>query len=229
MIYLILGILLLGGIVWAGNWFLTSNPQVLARTLKLGAATVLLVLAVLFLIGGRIGLAIGAGAVAFGLLGWRARGDSIPQAGQHSTVRAAFVEMDLDHDSGEILGRVLSGRFSGRQLAELSTEELRDLWVEVAQDPESLALVEAYLDRRHATWREDFQSDPADGHGGATSSGSMTDKEAYEILGLAPGAGKAEIRAAHRRLMKVVHPDRGGSPFLAAKLNEAKDLLLRGH
>ena len=54
----------------------------------------------------------------------------------------------------------------------------------------------------------------------------MTREEAYRVLGLAPGATKEEIVAEYRRLMKRVHPDQGGTTYLAAQLNEAKDCLL---
>ncbi len=61
-----------------------------------------------------------------------------------------------------------------------------------------------------------------------TRGGAMTRQEAYEVLGLAPGASEADIRAAHHRLMRTAHPDTGGSDWLAARVNMARDVLL-GH
>jgi hypothetical protein len=57
-------------------------------------------------------------------------------------------------------------------------------------------------------------------------SGTMTRTEAYEVLGLKPGASEAQIRAAHLGLMRGVHPDHGGSDWLAARINQARDVLL---
>jgi hypothetical protein len=137
--------------------------------------------------------------------------------------------MRLDHDSGDMTGRVLAGEQAGRALDELIERELFSLRDEIAGDEESLALLEAYLDRRLPGWREHVEGDTTARTGGAADASAMTDEQAYEILGLAPGAGEAEIRAAHRRLMKRVHPDQGGSTFLAAKINQAKDWLLSKH
>jgi hypothetical protein len=150
-------------------------------------------------------------------------------AGQKSGVRTDFIEMVLDHDSGSMEGRCLKGRFAGRAFASLREAELLGLLDEIGgADSQGAALLEAYLDRRCKGWRErrsagaskEKAREPRDANGG------MSRKEAYDVLDLKPGAGEDAIRAAHRRLMMKLHPDRGGSTYLAARINEAKDVLL---
>ena len=87
----------------------------------------------------------------------------------------------------------------------------------------------AYLDRRDPRWREHAQADAATGPSRAGWGGKMTEEEAYQVLGVQPGASAEDIGRAHRTLMKKLHPDQGGSTYLAARVNEAKDVLLRRH
>ena len=150
-------------------------------------------------------------------------------AGQKSGVRTDTIEMVLDHDSGSMEGRCLKGRFAGREFASLREAELLRLLDEIGgTDSQGAALLEAYLDRRCKGWRErrsagaskEKAREPRDANGG------MSRKEAYDVLDLKPGATEDAIRAAHRRLMMKLHPDRGGSTYLASRINEAKDVLL---
>jgi len=149
-------------------------------------------------------------------------------SGQQSNVETRFIRMTLDHDSGEMNGRVLEGQYAGADLASLSLEQLTELLTRYdREDEESSALLRAYLDRVHGDdWRQSGSADEAASAGGF--SGEMSRREAYDILGLEEGASEQQIIEAHRRLMQKLHPDRGGSTFLAAKINQAKDLLLAG-
>ncbi len=234
MQYLILGAIALALIIGLGQVFVRADPRTLVRLLRYLVGTVLVVVGGLLAWGGRwaFGLpmiAIGVAALARGRIGPLDFGSSTRSSGGGSSVRTAFLEMRLDHDSGSVSGRVVSGRYSGQNLDDLVPDALRELLREVAADSDSVALLEVYLDRRIPGWREDFQHDATTGAGRSPGTGAMSNEEAYEVLGLAPGASTGEIRAAHRRLMKLVHPDQGGSTFLAAKINQAKDKLLGGH
>jgi DnaJ-domain-containing protein 1 len=98
-----------------------------------------------------------------------------------------------------------------------------------ANDPDGVRLLEAYLDRRFPDWRTADQNDEPAHPEARPSSATMTKEEAYQVLGLPPGAGPDEVRRVHRTLMKKLHPDQGGSTYLAARVNQAKDTLLDRH
>lgn len=149
--------------------------------------------------------------------------------GRTSRVRSPTVEMILDHETGDLSGVVLAGPLQGRALATLTRADLLALWESTrGEDPDGARLLETYLDRQFAGWRATAH-DERDARGGGFGSGAMAEKEAYEVLGLAQGAGAEEIARAHRELMKKLHPDHGGSTSLAARVNQAKDVLLRRH
>jgi len=154
-------------------------------------------------------------------------GASGPSSGNASDVETRFLRMSLDHDTGAMDGVVLEGSYRGRRLSELDLGDLVSLLAACrAGDSQSATVLEAYLDRVHGDgWRDSFHAGDG-GHGGETS--HMTPSEAREILDVKAQASREEIIEAHRRLMQKNHPDRGGSTYLAAKINQAKDILLAG-
>lgn len=151
--------------------------------------------------------------------------------GQASSIRTRFLDMSLDHLTGRMDGLVRDGPLSGRRLSELPLADLMALLALCrTQDQQSATLLEAYLDReRGDAWRDqDLGREAGAGGGGPHATpGRMGRSEALSVLGLAEGATDEEVRAAHRRLMQRFHPDRGGSDYLAAMINEAKRVLLR--
>ena len=218
-------------VLFLGWILLSTEPRKLAAAIRMIIPVVLIVGGGLLMLVGRGGIGLpmaGFGLALFGRL--RSVGKmSSGASSAKSNVRSAALEMQLDHDTGEMDGLVLAGGFEGQRLAELDDGELNMLLFELRTDEESVLLLEAYLDRRIPGWREDTERDFSSGHVATPSPGSMSKQEAYEVLGLDPGVGASEIRKAHRRLMKGMHPDSGGSTFLAAKINEAKEVLLDGH
>ena len=218
-----------------------ANPAVLARALKIVGGVIALAVAAFVGVRGELAVAIPIGIFGAGLLGWSPFGTaafsnfgnifsgaaSRRSSGQSSQVRSQYLDMTLDHDSGALTGRIVAGPHAGHSLDEFDLNGL--IGMISGFDAESVALLESYLDRRFPAWRQHAQGNTAGGQRRAPPGGKMTDEEAYQILGLQPGAGREEIGRAHRALMKKLHPDQGGSTYLAARVNEAKDTLLRTH
>ena len=166
---LIFGLVLLALLLWALHAFTKIKPQTAAVALKTGGGLGALAVAGLLGARGRLDIAIPLGLTGLGLLGWLPW--SIPgwsaraqkSAGQVSRVRSAFVEMELDHDSGAMRGRILAGRYEGAALDALDVATLAGFLPDI--DEESRALLMAYLDRRDPSWRENPQTEFDNGLG----------------------------------------------------------------
>ena len=233
-------VLLVCGLLFI-RWFIAAEPRTLAFAAKATGGAILAVLAGYLALTGRIGWLLWllpfllplllrrlslSGAATLG-------GFSAGAKPQTSNVRTRFLEMRLDHETGELDGDVLQGAYAGRQLSAMSVDELLKLLRTLRlDDRKSALLLEAYLDRRCPDWQTRSAGDDA-GPGAehddaAAAAGTMSAEDAYRVLGLEPGASEAAIKEAYHRLIASVHPDRGGSSFLAAQVNRAKDILLGG-
>ncbi|HLL27298.1 MAG TPA: DnaJ domain-containing protein [Xanthobacteraceae bacterium] len=229
---LLIGVAVLLFVIGAMRLIAHADARLLARNLRRGSGVAALAGAAYLTAIGRFPVAIPLGIFGLGLLdllpsmasfGGRTR----PSPGQTSKVRSRAIEMELDHDSGEMRGAFISGKYAGVALDALDQAALVSVLPDL--DEESRALLEAYLDRRAPGWREHVEEDAGAGPRQPPRHGPMTEEEAYKILGVEKGASAVEIRRAHRSLMKKLHPDQGGSTYLAARVNEAKEILLRSH
>ncbi len=245
MLYLGIGLVLLALFYIGSKAFVSANPAALAAAgRKIGAFVLgigglylmitgrelpaLLILSAAAAVGGKNILPGPLGRIFGGLFGGGSPSPDFSTVGtgangaKQSVIETPWLAMTLDHDSGDLAGTVRQGRFQGRRLADLAQPDLMALSAELAGDAQSAALLESYLDRAYPDWRRGAA--PA-----APPAGQMTADEARAVLGVGPEAGPDEIREAHRRLLKKMHPDVGGSDYLAAKINQAKDLLLKAH
>lgn len=223
---------------WFNRWSSQSGPNRIAQSLRQLVVPMIALLLLLLTIWGGANLTLPLLALLIPLLmRWKSLWQTAPadirgSADSSSNVETRFLRMSLDHGSGEMEGTVIQGCFEGQRLNDLNLKQLLALWGECQVDPQSVAVLEAYLDRtQSADWRDKVDSRQAETDeeevSGARVETAMDRKQAYEILGLQLGAGYDEIKAAHRRLMQKVHPDHGGSTYLAARINQAKDFLLR--
>ena len=239
MTQVVVGCLLLLAIMMVARWFVTASPATVLRTAKWTGVLLALGGGTLLMVSGRLGwlLALVAGLSPWMLRAMHARNAlravrsvyerMAPGAagpGRMSRVETRFLRMALDHDAGTLSGEVLDGPFRGRKLSQLSFDEAIELSRQCAADPRSAQLLGAWLDRTWPDWAERAaarEPPPA-----APAGEQMSRAEALDVLGLAGDAKPDDIKAAHRRLMGLIHPDRGGSNYLAAKINRAKDILL---
>ena len=246
MAWFFIGLALLLLLVAALYWLAYAEAKAVGKALAGVVLVLLSVVIVVLALTGRLGAALPLLlTLGWGLLRWKALartlaaqaswfrfGAASPDAGpQTTTVRTDWLEMTLDHSTGTLEGTVLKGIAAGRSLSSLDLEALLDLHRALAsEDPDGQRLLEAYLDRVHgADWRAAAGATGQEGaQGPPPESSGMTDAEALAILGLAPGADRAAIKSAHRRLMQKLHPDHGGSDYFAAKINAAREHLLKG-
>ena len=150
------------------------------------------------------------------------RGSSIgSSSSKTSTVASRFLRMNLDHETGKMSGQVLEGEFEHWELDEMERSQLESLLSYCSKnDPDSARLLESYLTQRFPDESFDNQQSYSE------SSSQMQRAEALSILGLEGEPDSEAIVNAHRHLMQKLHPDRGGNDYLAAKINQAKDILL---
>lgn len=236
--YFILGLGLLVALVLMLRWFAQADPRGVLKAAGWTVGVIAAVAGLALLWFGRYQLAWIALPAILGMLSrWRDIRNALksmrgPSQGQSSEVETRFLRMTLEHDTGVMTGVVREGRFQGARLEDLSLDDLVALWREArAEDAQSAAVLEAYIDKVHGdAWRDGFASGDGAGHeangDGAPGDGAMSEAEALEILGLEKGATADEVRSAYRRLMQKLHPDHGGSNYLATKLNQAKRVLI---
>jgi hypothetical protein len=234
MVAFIVGLILLYVLLYGVKQFSRLSPPAAARLVRQGGGALGLLGALILLLRGSIVLASLLASAALGFAGWRNAANlgalfRGPQSKKGSAARSAMIEMRLDHATGQMSGWVLAGPMEGQSLDMLSRPACLELYATcLRDDPDGARLLETYLDRRFAGWREAAKGE-GDARRAQSSAGVMSEKEAYETLGLAQGASPEEITRAHRALMKKLHPDHGGATSLAARVNQAKDILLRRH
>ena len=237
MAQLLIAMVILGLVIYGARFFAHAPPRLVARIVRSGAGGAVGIVSLVLLLRGRVDL----GVLGFGVAGWLAGIARMPamfsawhpfkaaSSSGRSSVRSARIAMELDHASGAMAGMIVGGPQDGRSLDTLTRTDCEQLYRDcLGDDPEGARLLEAYMDRRFAGWREarETQGNARADRDGRRDTG-LSEQQAYEILGLREDATRDDVILAHRTLMKKIHPDHGGTTERAARVNEAKAVLLR--
>ena len=228
---LFFGIVVLVLVLWGLNAYSKADPKYLAKVMRPAGGILAVAAAAFLFFRGHLEVAIPLGLTGLGLLGWGPfastgwfqRTQKTP--GRYRGCGRRSSRWSLTTTAARCAARSSPVPIRARRWTRSKLTTLLGLLAEF--DADSRALLAAYLDRREPGWREHAQDGAAAGQGAPRSGGKMTEEEAYQVLGVPPGAEAAEIKRAHRTLMKKLHPDQGGSTYLAAQINEAKEVLLR--
>jgi len=236
----LLGIALLVGLILFGRWYVTANPKEALKALKWIGICFFVIISCFFVFSGRLSW------VFFGipvLLPWLMRARAVARVaktfrrmsqanegvkrGNTSNVETQFFKMTLDHDNGNMSGTISEGNHSGTDIEDMTTQQLIVLLNTcLLEDANSARILEAYLDRNRPDWHD--YVDESDASTQRANTTSMDRTLALQILGLSQGVTDKAIKEAHRKLISGMHPDHGGSDYLAAQINQAKDFLLGG-
>ena len=226
----ILGLLALALVLWLAKSYIKVDPGMLKRYVRKIGGYASFAAAALLVFKGRIDAALLLGGLGGWLLGvripilpWYQ-----PNVSQQS-LRTAWLDLTSAGD-GSFDGQVIGGPFAGRTLNTLERDDLFRLLNALSDaDPAGYNLFQTYLDRRLPGWRETAEGHAHSRQRRTAATSAMTEQEAYEVLGIEMGASEDQIREAHRALLRKLHPDQGGTTWLATRINMARDVLLNRH
>jgi hypothetical protein len=223
------GLLLLAALAYLALASLArADPRSIATGLRWLLPAGFGVLAVMLALAGHPGSGVVAVVAAVLLMLRAMRKNRNGAISQTPLIRSPWLELQVGTGRRQLDGTVLAGEFEGSRLSTLGNDTLLNLRQQMESDAESVALMETYLDRRMPGWRGDTHTHVNDGLRGAPSAGAMAHEEAYQILGLEPGASAADIRKAHRRLSERMRVG-SGPVLLQNRIDEARDVLLARH
>ncbi|MEM7067733.1 MAG: molecular chaperone DnaJ [Pseudomonadota bacterium] len=220
---------MLGFLLLFAFLFVRATPAALASTLRMLGPLLVVLIGLALSALGRFGY--GVPLLILGGLWWYHYRKKLAwervNKGDISTFRTAWLEVLVNQDTGQIDGLILTGPREGKILSGMERADLLAFYQELSADIDSQELVETYLDRKVSGWRKDTDARSAERKRSTPGPGAVTEQEAYQILGLEPGAGAQEISSRHRKLMAVINSEGGTSVYLVKRIDEARDTLLK--